>query len=47
LSLEESITLFKEASAIIKRCQKYLAESEMVVQKVVQDVEGVKMEEFS
>lgn len=46
LNLDESIELFKKGTKLAENCQKYLEESEMVVEKLVETEKGLGTEKF-
>ena len=46
ISLEESLKLFQEGTALVERCGKLLDEAELVVTKIVTNPDGTPGEEI-
>ena len=46
ISLEESLKLFQEGTALVEHCGKLLDEAELVVTKIVTNPDGTPGEEF-
>lgn len=46
LGLDESLALFRQGSALVKKCQKYLENAELVVQKAVEEEGVIELEDF-